>query len=309
MASIGPQRPTRVAIIGTGAVGSTTAYTLFLRERVSEMVLIDANHEKALGEALDMNHGLPFAGGVTLWAGDYSDCKDADIIVIAAGSNQRPGETRLDLLKRNTAIFDDIIQNIVKFNDHGIILVATNPVDILSYVTLKKSGFPVHRVIGSGTLLDSARFRYLIGQNKQINPRSIHAHIVGEHGDSELPLWSIANVAGIGLEFTDEERKDIFNRTKNAAYEIINAKGSTSYAIALALDRIIVSILQNESSVLNVSTLLTNYNGVSDVYMGVPCIVDRSGVRGILDLKLDDQELAQFHASADKLKEQIANLI
>ncbi|GIP26741.1 L-lactate dehydrogenase [Paenibacillus sp. J23TS9] len=309
MTSIQSQRPTRVAIIGTGAVGSTTAYTLFLRERVSEMVLIDANHEKALGEALDMNHGLPFAGGVKLWAGDYSDCKDADIIVIAAGSNQRPGETRLDLLKRNTAIFDDIIQNIVKFNDHGIILVATNPVDILSYVTLKKSGFPVHRVMGSGTLLDSARFRYLIGQNKQINPRSIHAHIVGEHGDSELPLWSIANVAGIGLEFTDEERTDIFNRTKNAAYEIINAKGSTSYAIALALDRIIVSILQNESSVLNVSTLLTNYNGVSDVYMGVPCIVDRSGVRGILDLKLDDQELAQFHASADKLKEQIANLI
>ncbi|ANS74583.1 L-lactate dehydrogenase [Paenibacillus yonginensis] len=302
------QRPNRVVVIGTGAVGATTAYTLFLRERASELVLIDANHEKALGEALDMNHGLPFAGGVKLWAGDYSDCKDADIIVIAAGSNQRPGETRIDLLKRNAAIFDDIIRNITNYNDHGIILVATNPVDILSYVSLKKSGFPANRVIGSGTLLDSARFRYLIGQNKKINPRSIHAHIVGEHGDSELPLWSLANVAGVDLEIGEEDKEDIFNRTKNAAYEIINAKGSTSYAIALALDRIIVSILQDEGSVLNVSTLLTDYNGVSDVYLGVPSIVDRSGVREVLDIELNTEELERFQASARKLKEQIASL-
>lgn len=301
-------RSSRVVIIGTGAVGATTAYTLLLRERISELVLIDANKEKALGEALDMNHGLPFTGGVKLWAGDYSDCADADVIVIAAGASQRPGETRIDLLKRNAGIFDSIIQNIVKYNDHGIILVATNPVDILSYVTLKKSGFPSNRVIGSGTLLDSARFRYLIGQNKQINPRSIHAHIIGEHGDSELPLWSLANVAGIGLEFSAEDREEIFNSTKNAAYEIINAKGATSYAIALALDRIIVSILQNEASVLNVSTLLTDYNGVSGVYLGVPSIVDRTGVREILDLKLNDEELAQFHASANKLKSEIAKL-
>lgn len=298
----------RVVIVGTGAVGATTAYTLLLRERVSELVLIDANKEKALGEALDMNHGLPFTGGVKLWAGDYSDCAEADIIVIAAGASQRPGETRIDLLKRNAVIFDSIIQNIVKYNSHGIILVATNPVDILSYVTLKKSGFPSNRVIGSGTLLDSARFRYLIGENKKINPRSIHAHIIGEHGDSEVPLWSLANVAGIGLEFSDEDREEIYNNTKNAAYEIINAKGATYYAIALALDRIIVSILQNEGSVLNVSTLLTDYNGVSDVYLGVPSIVDRSGVREVLDLKLDNEELTRFHASANKLKAEIAKL-
>ncbi|OMG51389.1 L-lactate dehydrogenase [Paenibacillus macerans] len=301
-------RSSRVVIIGTGAVGATTAYTLLLRERISELVLIDANKEKALGEALDMNHGLPFTGGVKLWAGDYSDCADADIIVIAAGASQRPGETRIDLLKRNAGIFDSIIQNIVKYNNHGIILVATNPVDILSYVTLKKSGFPSNRVIGSGTLLDSARFRYLIGQNKKINPRSIHAHIIGEHGDSEVPLWSLANVAGIGLEFNEQEREEIFNSTKNAAYEIINAKGATSYAIALALDRIIVSILQNEGSVLNVSTLLTDYNGVSDVYLGVPSIVDRTGVRQVLDLQLGDAELTQFQASANKLKSEIAKL-
>ncbi|MNH91633.1 L-lactate dehydrogenase [compost metagenome] len=298
----------RVVIIGTGAVGSTTAYTLLLRERVSELVLIDANHEKALGEALDMNHGLPFTGGVKLWAGDYSDCAGADIVIIAAGASQRPGETRIDLLKRNAGIFDSIIQNIVKYNDHGIILVATNPVDILSYVSWKKSGFPTNRVIGSGTLLDSARFRYLIGQNKGINPRSIHAHIVGEHGDSELPLWSLANVAGVGLEFDEQERQDIFSRTKNAAYEIINAKGSTSYAIALALDRIVVSILQDEGSVLNVSTLLTDYKGISDVYLGVPSVVDRSGVREILDLDLNDQELEQLRASANKLKSEIEKL-
>lgn len=301
-------RSSRVVIIGTGAVGSTTAYTLMLRERVSELVLIDANKEKALGEALDMNHGLPFTGGVKIWAGDYSDCADADVVVIAAGASQKPGETRIDLLKRNAVIFDSIIQNIVKYNDHAIILVATNPVDILSYVSFKKSGFPSNRVIGSGTLLDSARFRYLIGQNKKINPRSIHAHIIGEHGDSELPLWSLANVAGIGLEFSDEDREEIYNSTKNAAYEIINAKGATSYAIALALDRIIVSILQNEASVLNVSTLLNNFNGVSDVYLGVPCVVDRTGVREILDLQLDDEELKKFHESANKLKGEIAKL-
>ncbi|MNW38645.1 L-lactate dehydrogenase [compost metagenome] len=301
-------RSSRVVIIGTGAVGATTAYTLFLRERASEIVLIDANKEKALGEALDMNHGLPFTGGVKLWAGDYSDCAGADIIVIAAGASQRPGETRIDLLKRNASIFDTIIKNIVKYNTQGIILVATNPVDILSYVSLKQSGFPANRVIGSGTLLDSARFRYLIGQSKGINPRSIHAHIVGEHGDSELPLWSLANVAGIGLEISEEEKVDIFNNTKNAAYEIINAKGSTSYAIGLALDRIITSILLDEGSVLNVSTLLTDYNGVSDVYLGVPSIVDRSGVRQVLDLELSDQELQQFQSSANKLKAAIAEL-
>lgn len=301
-------RSSRVVIIGTGAVGATTAYTLFLRERASEIVLIDANKEKALGEALDMNHGLPFTGGVKLWAGDYSDCAGADIIIIAAGASQRPGETRIDLLKRNASIFEVIIQNIVQYNTQGIILVATNPVDVLSYVSLKKSGFPSNRVVGSGTLLDSARFRYLIGQNKGINPRSIHAHIVGEHGDSELPLWSIANVAGIGLEISEEDKEDIFNNTKNAAYEIINAKGSTSYAIGLALDRIVSAILLDEGAVLNVSTLLTDYNGVSDVYLGVPSIVDRTGVRQVLDLQLSDIELEQFQQSANKLKAAIAEL-
>lgn len=301
-------KPHRVVVIGTGAVGATTAYTLLLRNRMSELVFIDANKDLALGEALDMNHGLPFVGGVKLWAGDYSDCKDADIIIIAAGSNQRPGETRIDLLNRNAAIFDDIIKSITKYNNHGILLIATNPVDILSYVCWKKSGWPANRVIGSGTLLDSARFRYLIGKHKEIDPRSIHAHIIGEHGDSELPVWSLANVAGAEIDFEQAERDDIFNSTKNAAYEIINAKGSTSYAIALALDRIVAAILQNEHAVLNVSSLLDDYHGISDVYLGVPSIVGREGIREKLQIPLNAQEEELLRASAQKLKDQIAQL-
>ncbi|NMO95895.1 L-lactate dehydrogenase [Paenibacillus lemnae] len=301
-------RPSRAVIIGTGAVGTTTAYTLMLRKRVSEIVLIDVNHEKAVGEALDMNHGLPFVGGVKIWAGDYSDCEGADIMIVTAGASQKKGETRIDLLKKNAAIFDEIVKNITKYNKEGILLIATNPVDILSYVTLKVSGFPVERVIGSGTLLDSARYRYLLGKHKEIDPRSIHAHIIGEHGDSEVPVWSLANVAGVALELDEEDKEKIFDSTKNAAYEIINAKGATFYAIALALDRIVTAILQNQGAVLNVSTLLQDYNGVSDVYLGVPCIVDRTGVREVLNLPLNEEEKALFHKSADKLKSEIAKL-
>ena len=301
-------RPSRAVIIGTGAVGTTTAYTLLLRKRVAEIVLIDVNHDKAVGEALDMNHGLPFVGGVKVWAGDYPDCKGADIIIVTAGASQKPGETRIDLLKKNASIFNDIVQNITRYNTEGILLIATNPVDILSYVTFKVSGFPSNRVIGSGTLLDSARYRYLLGKHKQIDPRSIHAHIIGEHGDSEVPVWSLANVAGIPLDISDEDKSQIFDSTKNAAYEIINAKGATFYAIALALDRIVTAILQNQSAVLNVSTYLEDYNGVSDVYLGVPCIVDRTGVREVLKLPLDEEEKVLFHKSADKLKTEINNL-
>ncbi|KAA9006579.1 L-lactate dehydrogenase [Paenibacillus spiritus] len=303
-----PYKPNRVVIIGTGAVGTTTAYTLLLRRRMPELVLIDVNHQKALGEALDMNHGMPFIGGVKLWAGTYEDCREADIIIVTAGASQKPGETRIDLLRKNISIFRDIIQKITKYNSHGILLIATNPVDILSYATHKISGFDRRRVIGSGTVLDSARFRYLIGKQKEIDPRSIHGQIIGEHGDSEVPVWSLANVAGIDLNFTEEERQSIYENTKNAAYEIINAKGATSFAIALALDRIVDAILHNEGAVLNVSTLLNNYNGVSDVFLGVPCVVDRSGVREVLDLTLNDQEQALFQQSAEKLKGEISKL-
>jgi len=250
-------KKSKVVVIGVGAVGSTTAYTLLLRSRMDELVLIDANAGKAVGDALDMNHGMPFLGQTKVWAGTYEDCKDADIVIITAGAAQKPGEPRLNLLKRNIAIYESIVSEVLKYNDDGILLIATNPVDIMSYFCQKKSGWPTHRVIGSGTLLDSARFRYLIGERLQLDPRSVHAHIIGEHGDSELPLWSLANVAGSSISLSEEEKSDIFTHTRDAAYEIIEAKGATYYAIALALDRIVTAILSNESAVLNVSTLDT----------------------------------------------------
>lgn len=301
-------KKTRIVIIGVGAVGSTTAYTLLLRERMDELVLIDANKDKAIGDALDMNHGLPFLGQSKIWAGTYEDCKDADIIIITAGAAQRPGESRIDLLKRNVAIYESITSEVLKYNTDGILLIASNPVDIMSYFTWKKSGWPVKRVIGSGTLLDSARFRYLIGEKLQIDSRSVHAHIIGEHGDSELPLWSLANIAGTEILLSEEERESIFTNTKDAAYQIIKTKGATYYAIALALDRICTAILHNESAVLNVSTLIHDYHGASDVYMGVPCIVDRNGVRDVLKLDMSPQEQDLLLDSATKLKEIIHSI-
>ena len=298
-------KPKRVIIIGIGAVGSTTAYTLLLRSRMEELVLIDVNHQKAVGDALDMNHGLPFVGKVRVWAGGYEDCQEADIIIITAGVAQKPGESRVDLLKRNIAIFEGITEQVLKYNKHGILLIASNPVDIMSYFTWKKSGWPKERVIGSGTLLDSSRFRYLIGNKLNIDPRSVHAHIVGEHGDSELPLWSLANVAGTDIILSDQEKNEIFTQTRDAAYQIIQAKGATYYAIALALDRICTAILRDESSILNVSTLLNDYHGISDVYLGVPCVVGKNGISKVLDLKINDTELELLKISANKLKELI----
>ncbi|MCY9593872.1 L-lactate dehydrogenase [Paenibacillus chitinolyticus] len=301
-------KKSRIVVIGTGAVGSTTAYTLLLRERMSELVLIDYNHAKANGDALDMNHGLPFTGRVKVWAGDYSDCEGADIIIICAGVAQKQGETRLDLLKRNVDIFNGIVENVTKYNQTGIILVATNPVDIMSYFTWKKSEWPVNRVIGSGTLLDSARFRYLIGEKLQVDPRSIHAAIIGEHGDSEVPLWSLANFAGLPLELNQEDKDEIFQNTRDAAYQIIEAKGSTYYAIALALDRICTAIMRDEGAVLNVSTFVSNYHGLSDVYLGVPCIVDRTGVREVVTLPLSEEEENKLRKSGAKIREMIDSI-
>ncbi|AFC28011.1 Ldh [Paenibacillus mucilaginosus 3016] len=301
-------KKTRIVVIGTGAVGSTTAYTLLLRGRMDELVLIDANAEKAKGDALDMNHGMPFLGNTDVWAGTYEDCRDADIVIITAGAAQKPGESRIDLLKRNAAILESITDEVLKYNKDGILLVASNPVDVMSYLTWRKSGWPARRVIGSGTLLDSARFRYLIGQELQVDPRSVHAHIVGEHGDSELPLWSLSNIAGGQLSLNEEKKAEIFANTRDAAYQIIEAKGATYYAIALALDRICTAILRSEAAVLNVSTLLKDYHGISDVYLGVPCVVDRTGVREVLGLQITEEERQRLQASADKLKGVIASI-
>lgn len=295
-------KKTKIVVIGVGAVGSTTAYTLLLRGRMEELVLIDANNKKAVGDALDMNHGLPFVNRAKIWAGSYEDCRDADIIIVTAGAAQKPGETRIDLLKRNVAIFESITTEVLKYNTGGILLVASNPVDVMSYFTWKRSEWPSQRVIGSGTLLDSARFRYLISEQLNLDSRSVHPHIIGEHGDSELPVWSLANVAGTALTLSEEQKKTVFINTKDAAYQIIEAKGSTYYAIALALDRICAAILRNEAAVLNVSTLLSGYHGISGVYLGVPCVVDRTGVRETLKLVLSEKEKELLYASANKLE-------
>ncbi len=309
--------PTRVAIVGVGNVGATCAYTLMMSGRASEIVLIDANKARAEGEAMDLNHAVPFTSPVRIWAGDYADCAGAAVTVITAGAAQKPGETRLDLVKKNTGIFRSIVPQIAQHNPNGIILVAANPVDVLSYVAWKLSGLPAARVIGSGTILDTARFRYLLSQYFGVDPRSVHATIIGEHGDSEVPVWSLANIAGMRLiDFCciqdvkyDQARMDeLFVQTRDAAYEIIKRKGATFYAIGAGLTRIVEAILRDESTVLTVSSLIDRYYGIDDVYLSLPTVVDRGGVEALLRLQLDEMEIVGLRRSADVLKSTLAQL-
>ncbi|HOV27029.1 MAG TPA: L-lactate dehydrogenase [Pseudobacteroides sp.] len=306
------ERIVKVAVVGAGFVGSTTAYTLMLGGLVSELVLIDINKEKAEGEVMDMNHGMPFVRPVDIYIGDYRDCAGADIVIITAGANQKQGETRIDLVKKNTEIFKGIINQILKYNTDCILLVVTNPVDILTYVTYKLSGFPKNRVIGSGTVLDTSRFRYLIGQKVGVDPRNVHAYIIGEHGDTEVPTWSLANIAGIPMEkycknvdmcLGEPTRKEIFDNVKNAAYHIINKKGATYYAVALAVRRIVEAIVRNENSILTVSSLIEGQYGINDICISLPTLVNRQGIVNILDIPISDQELALLTKSASTLKE------
>jgi L-lactate dehydrogenase len=306
---------TKIAIIGAGNVGATTAYALLQSGLVGEIVLIDANQMKADGEAMDLNHAVPFAHPTKIWAGGYEDCKGAAVTIVTAGSGQRPGETRLDLVQRNVAIFKQIIPEIIKFNPDGIIVIATNPVDILSYATWKISDLPVNKVIGSGTILDTARFRYLLGQHVEVDPRSVHAYIIGEHGDSEVPVWSLANIAGMKLqdycqancnEFEPEVWQKIFNETRDAAYQIIQKKGATYYAVSSGLLRIVEAILRNQDTVLSVSTKMDGLYGIKDVYLSLPCVIGRNGIKRIMKLNLDDEELAGLMKSASILSEIIS---
>ncbi|MEJ2208718.1 MAG: L-lactate dehydrogenase [Anaerolineae bacterium] len=304
-------RTHRVVVIGAGNVGATFAYALLLSGLVGELVLVDVNRERAEGEAMDLNHAVPLSNPVRIWAGDYADCAGADVVVITAGTGQRPGESRLDLVKRNAAIMRDIVPRITQYNRQGILLMATNPVDVLSYVAWQESGLPPERVIGSGTVLDTARFRYLLAQHLGIDARNVHAHIIGEHGDSEVPVWSMANVTGIGLEtfcrrhgceLNAEERDLIFRRTRDAAYEIIERKGATYYAVAAGLLRIVESILRNQYSVLAVSSLVPGYYGLEDVYLSLPAVIGRAGVEQILHLPLSPDETQRLQDSAGVLR-------
>ncbi len=300
----------KCAIIGCGFVGSATAYTLAANGIFSELVLIDVNKDKARGEAMDIAHGLPFGNPYKIYAGDYEDLKDCSLIIIAAGANQQEGETRLDLAEKNISIFRSIIPKITKYNTDCIIMVLSNPVDILTYATLKLSGFPSGRVFGSGTVLDTARFKYLLGEHLGVDMRNIHAFIIGEHGDSELAVWSSANVSGIDLDqychISDKTDKTqlqgIYNEVKNSAYEIIKAKGATYYAIAMSACRIAKSIVRDEHSVLTVSGLIDGHYGLSNVCLGVPCIVGKSGVEKVLDIPLSESEMGSLHHSAQTIQ-------
>lgn len=303
--------PRKVAVVGAGRVGSTFAYALLLSGLVGEIVLVDIDRRRAEGEAMDLSHAMPLSHTTRIWAGDYPDCAGADVIVIAAGTAQRPGETRLDLVKRNAAIFQTIIPRITASNQMGVLLVATNPVDVLSYVTWRVSGFPSRRVIGSGTVLDTARFRYLLGAHLGVDPRSVHAHIIGEHGDSEVPVWSLATVAGVrlsdycsrgGLVLSPEAQGRVFHQTRDAAYEIIQRKGSTYYAVAVGLLRIVESILRDQHTVLAVSSLVPGYYGIEDVYLSLPALIDRGGVERVLHLPLSEQEIEALRHSATVLR-------
>ncbi|MFD2671669.1 L-lactate dehydrogenase [Marinicrinis sediminis] len=301
----------RVVVIGMGFVGSSYAFGLLNQGIAEELVLIDLNKEKAEGDAMDLNHGLPFTSSRTkIWYGDYADCKDADLVVICAGANQKPGETRLDLVEKNKKIFKGIVGEVMGSGFDGIFIVATNPVDILTYATWKFSGLPRERVIGSGTILDTARFRFLLGEYFQVDARNVHAYIIGEHGDTELPVWSHADIGGRNVfdladknqEWNREQLEDIFVNVRDAAYHIINKKGATYYGIALGLVRLTKAILQNENSILTVSAYLDGHYGHEDVYIGVPAIVHRGGIRKVVELYLNDKEQEQFAHSVNVLR-------
>jgi L-lactate dehydrogenase len=312
-----PGSATRVAVVGTGNVGSTFAYALLLSGLAAEIVLLDVNHAKAEGEAMDLNHTVPFAHPTRIWAGDYGDCTGAAVTVIAAGAGQKPGETRLDLVKRNAAIFGEIVPEVARRNPGGILLIATNPVDVLTFAAWKLSGLSAERVIGSGTVLDTARFRYLLSRHFQVDPRSVHAFIVGEHGDSEVPVWSLANIAGMrladycaahGIACDGPVMEEIYRQTRDAAYAIIERKGATYYAVAAGLMRIVEAILRDQRTVLPVSNLVDDYYGISGVCLSLPAVIARGGVERMLRLELNPQEVEGLRRSANILKRTAAQL-
>lgn len=301
----------KVALVGTGMVGMTYAYAMLNQNGCDEMILIDINKERVIGESMDLNHGLPFApSAMKIYAGDYSDCSDADIVVICAGVAQKPGESRLNLLNRNVAVFKTIIDPIVKSGFNGIFLVATNPVDIMTYITRKISGFPAKQVIGSGTTLDTARLRFLIGEYFDVNPRNIHAYVIGEHGDSEFVPWSqalistkpVIDIVNQNDRFSMNELLNIQEEVRTSAQVIIKAKQATYYGIGMALTRITNAIFQNENSVLTVSSMLNGEFGEHDVTLGIPAIVNRNGIKGILELNLSSDEMSQFKNSCETLR-------
>lgn len=309
--------PRKAAVIGCGFVGSATAFTLMQSRLFSEMVLLDANEEKADGEAKDIAHGVPFAGQMKIYAGNYDDVADAAIIIVTAGANQKPDETRLDLVYKNVAIYKSIIPEIASRDYQGILLVVSNPVDILTYTAIKLSGLPENRVIGSGTVLDTARLKYALGEHLSVDSRSVHSFIIGEHGDSEIAAWSSTNVSGIPLNDFCEMRghfnheasmEEIANRVKNSAYEIIAKKHATYYGIAMSVKRICECIMRDEKSILPISTIMHGEYGIENIALSMPAIVGVNGVETHVPISLNEEEAQKLKESADALKKVIDGL-
>ena len=302
----------KIALIGTGMVGMSYAYAMLNQNVCDELVLIDINKERAVGEAMDLNHGLAFScSNMKIYAGSYRDCRDADIVTICAGVAQKPGESRLDLLRRNTVVFQSIIEPVTASGFNGIFLVATNPVDIMTRITCTLSGFNPRRVLGTGTALDTARLRYLVGDYVSVDPRNVHAYVMGEHGDTEFVPWSQAMIATKSVtelceesrgEYCSSDLENISEEVRTAAYKIIEAKNATYYGIGMALTRITKAILGNEHSVLTVSAMLRGEYGQSGVFVGVPCIINQNGIQRVLPLKLNEEELHQMQMSCQTLK-------
>jgi L-lactate dehydrogenase len=304
----------RIAVVGCGHVGATSAYSLIMAGVAREVVLIDSNRELAEGEAMDLQHAAALSRPVRVWAGDYSDAADAAIAVIAAGVGSHTGETRLDLLDRNVRVVRECMRDLLTAGFNGIVLMATNPVDVLAQIAQSESGLLVERVIGSGTVLDTARLRAMLGERLGLEARSVHAYVIGEHGDSEIAAWSAASVAGVSLkdycasvgEYLDFD--ELLRQVRGAAPEIVQHKGYTSFAIASCVTRICEAILRDEHTVLPVSTMLKGQYGISDVYLSLPCVVGRRGVERIIELPLDEEERAGLHASAEVLRRSLISL-
>ena len=301
----------KCAVIGVGFVGATAAFTLASSGLFSEIVLLDANQKKAEGEAADISHGSAFTQPCLVRAGGYSDLSECGLIVIAAGANQKPGETRIELLGRNKAILQSIIEQLIAVNREAILLIVSNPVDILTYMAQKLSGLPTERVIGTGTVLDTARLKHLLGQHLQVDSRNVHAFIIGEHGDSELAVWSSANISGVdltdycricGKDDSREALDRIYRSVRDAAYQIIEGKGATYYAIGLAVRRIAEAIVRDEHSVLPVSSRVDGPYGIANLCLGLPCVLGRSGVQNMLHIPLSAEETTQLRASAQKMR-------
>lgn len=307
----------KIVLVGTGFVGMSMAYSLLNQGGINELVLIDVLKEKAEGEAMDLSHGIPCApGSIEIKAGDYDECKDANIVVITAGLNQKPGQTRLELAQMNAKIMKEITEKVVASGFKGIFIVASNPVDLMTYVVSKVSGFPSHKVIGSGTVLDTARLRYLVGEYFDVCSKNVHAYILGEHGDSSFVPWSNSYVGCKNiLEMLEEKKKDIadldkiYTEVQQAAYEIIERKKATYYGIGLALTKLIKSILNNENAIMTVSTKLNGEYGHKDIFIGVPTIINSKGTNGILTLNLSQEDQKKFDASCHTLEKMIKDSI